>query len=449
MKLTVNRVLLFLCLIGSFSVASFGQGAPKHLGAKTCAHCHGTADWTRMTHYTIWSATDLHSRAFRVLSNDLSKEIAGWMALPEGQPESWEKCIRCHTPGVAEENRGPHYALADGVDCEACHGAAENWYLPHIEFDATHERNVQNGMTDLKNLETRVGMCLKCHSGLDHEIVAAGHPDLSFELFHFSFWQPPHWDYQEASPVVFWAMGQTIALEEALGNLNQALTDPTTGKSLHVEAFANQNCYQCHHKLSYDRWRYVEAHYSTVQPLLTTLLGGDSLGIATKMKEMNALIDSPDPASQFALLKKANETKEEIASVAPRLRREIETRAWDEAFIQSLMNELTTALPELANEIDYPEMDIPHAWAVREYEKAEQKYLALKTLGIALESKDREMTTGELLKAMEGGELGSESLQSIDQLWQFVDSIYPAGRRKFKPSEFNEVLGKVREAVKD
>ncbi|MCA9440385.1 MAG: hypothetical protein KC964_06225 [Candidatus Omnitrophica bacterium] len=447
----MNRIASSLFFLFALTVAypSVGQGQPKHLGAKTCAHCHGTADWTRMTHYTIWSATDLHSRAFQVLSNDLSKEIAGWMALPEGQPESWDKCTRCHTPGVAAKNRGPHYALSDGVDCEACHGPAENWFLPHLEFDATHERNVQYGMIDLKDLETRARMCLKCHSGLDHEIVASGHPDLSFELFHFSFWQPPHWDYQEAPPFVFWAVGQTIALEEALGNLNQALTDPTTGKSLHVEVFDNKNCYQCHHKLSYDRWRFVEAHYSAVQPLFKNLVSDRSEAIDREMDEMNSLIDSPDPSSQFELLKKAHETQQEISALLPRIKESVTSRAGDEALIQTLMSDLTLPVPEPANEIDYPEMDIPHAWVVREYEKAEQKYLALKTLGIALEAKDRQMTTGELLKAMEGGELGSESLQSIDDLWQFVDSIYPAGRRKFKPSEFNEVLARVREAVKE
>jgi hypothetical protein len=448
MNPAVSRFLFFLSWVVFVSPA-VGQTVPKHLGAKTCAHCHGTADWTRMTHHTIWSATDLHSRAFKVLSNDLSKEIAGWMALPEEKPETWSKCTRCHTSGVAMENRGPHYSEVDGVDCEACHGAAESWFLPHLEFDATHERNVQSGMTDLKNLETRARMCLKCHSGLDHEIVAAGHPDLSFELFHFSFWQPPHWDYQEASPVVFWAMGQTLALEQSLGNLNQALTDPTTGKSLHVEAFDNKNCYQCHHKLSYDRWRYVEAHYSAVQPLFKELVSDRSESIDRGMEEMSALIDSPDPASQFELLKKANETQQEISALLPSLKESVTSRAGDEALIQTVMSGLTLPVPELADEIDYPEMDIPHTWAVREYEKAEQKYLALKTLAIALEARDRQMTTGELLKALEDGELGSESLQSIDELWQFVDTIYPAGRRKFKPSEFNEVLARVREAVGD
>jgi len=402
-----------------------------------------------MTHYTVWSATDLHRRAFNVLSNDLSKEIAGWMALPQDQPETWDKCTRCHTPGVAAENRGPHYSASDGVDCETCHGPAEGWYLPHIEFDATHERNVQYGMTDLKDLETRTRLCLRCHSGLDHEIVAAGHPDLGFELFHYSFWQPPHWDYQEAPPLVFWAMGQAIALETALGNLNRALTDPTTGKSLHVKAFDDQNCYQCHHKLSYDRWRYVEAHYSTAKPLLKNLLGQDSAGVARQMEEMSALIDHPDPASQFDLLKKANDAKQELAGLLPRLKREIANRKGDEAFIRSLMDEISNPVVVPPNELAYPEMDIPHAWVVREYEKAEQKYLGLKTLGLALESRDREMTTGELLKSLEGGELSSDSLKAIDQLWQYVDSIYPAGRRKFQPSEFNKTLAAVRESVED
>ena len=64
-----------------------------------------------------------------------------------------------------------------------------------------------------------------------------------------------------------------------------------------------------------------------------------------------------------------------------------------------------------------------------------------------LESGNLNLTTGELLKALEAGEMSPESLQSIDQLWQYVDSIYPSGRRKFKPSEFNKTLEKVMDAL--
>lgn len=443
-----SRALLLLWAAMVFARGgAFAAEEPRHLGAKTCAHCHGTAEWTKMAHHTIWSATDLHSRAFTVLSNELSQEIAGWMALEPGRPETWAKCTRCHTPNIPETLRGPHYSDADGVDCESCHGAAEHWFVPHLEFDATHERNVQLGMIDLKNLETRARLCLKCHSGLDHEIVAAGHPDLSFELFHFSFWQPPHWNYQEASPFAFWAIGQTAALETALGNLNQALVDPTTGKDLHVEAFDDKACYQCHHKLSYDRWRFVDAHYSAVRPLLKTVLAERSDGIASRMETLARLVDSPEPSSQFELLKLAHETREELKALFPSLKVGVEELAKNREALAALLSQLGDPVAEPVDEVKYPQMDIPHAWVIREYDKAEQKYLAMKTLALAIESGGRELATSDLLKLLESGELEGGSIQSIDRLWEHVDSIYPQQRRKFKPSEFNRTLEEVRAAL--
>src|SRR5438105_15219362 len=53
-------------------------------------------------------------------------------------------------------------------------------------------------MLDLRSLSRRSGNCLDCHLGtaekeVNHEMIAAGHPDLVFELDSYTAIMPPHW----------------------------------------------------------------------------------------------------------------------------------------------------------------------------------------------------------------------------------------------------------------
>src|SRR3989442_13074245 len=53
-------------------------------------------------------------------------------------------------------------------------------------------------MHDTRDVIRRTEKCLKCHLGtknkfVDHEMIAAGHPDLYFELDSFSAVMPRHW----------------------------------------------------------------------------------------------------------------------------------------------------------------------------------------------------------------------------------------------------------------
>ncbi len=53
-------------------------------------------------------------------------------------------------------------------------------------------------MVDTRDLVKRTEKCLSCHLGseekfVDHEMIAAGHPDLFFELDSFSAVMPRHW----------------------------------------------------------------------------------------------------------------------------------------------------------------------------------------------------------------------------------------------------------------
>ena len=127
------------------------------------------------------------------------------------------------------------------------------------DLAATHADSVQKGMTDTKKLDVRAKMCLACHLGqgsqlVDHDMIAAGHPDLAFELDTFTVGQPAHHREPKPSPgnalprVRAWAVGQSSALAEGMGML-----------ALHAAKawpeFSDLECYQCHHDLRADSWR--------------------------------------------------------------------------------------------------------------------------------------------------------------------------------------------------
>jgi hypothetical protein len=87
-------------------------------------------------------------------------------------------------------------------------------------------------------------------------MIAAGHPDLTFELDTFSAVMPRHWkfpDNQDAwEGVQEWSIGQGVELRETLNRLSRSASSPKTWPE-----FAELDCYACHHSLTQpkDSWR--------------------------------------------------------------------------------------------------------------------------------------------------------------------------------------------------
>ncbi len=210
--------------------------------------------------YSIWFARDKHSKAYSVLDNDRSKRIAEILNL--GNPQKAQKCLVCHAAG------SPSNSLSDGVACEACHGPAEKWLGPHTQPNS-HATSVQNGMVDEGDLRIRTGNCMSCHLGskervVDHEMIAAGHPDLVFELDTFGAAQPMHYREPKPAPgntlprVRVWAVGQAAALAHGMTQL-------ASHASTSWPEFSDLECYQCHHDLRAASWR-IQRGYAGRKP---------------------------------------------------------------------------------------------------------------------------------------------------------------------------------------
>ncbi|HEY0435700.1 MAG TPA: hypothetical protein VGC92_03620, partial [Phenylobacterium sp.] len=156
----------------------------------------------------------------------------------------------------------------DGVGCEACHGGAGGWIASHYSVGASHAANVAAGMTALEAPKTRAALCLDCHYGgsrpgqfVTHEMMAAGHPRISFELDLFTS-QQRHYDVDAdylkrkawPSGVKVWAVGQAMAVDRALTLYGEPARSGAAGVFPELYFF---DCQSCHRPVSNDdpKWR--------------------------------------------------------------------------------------------------------------------------------------------------------------------------------------------------
>jgi hypothetical protein len=174
------------------------------------------------------------------------------------RPETSAKCLDCHAVNATEGQTTRSFDSNDGVGCESCHGPASNWLGPHTTRGWTHQRSLELGMVDLRNPIARSETCLSCHlgtatKGVDHEMIAAGHPDLYFELDSFSAAMPKHWKERDQDPWIdlrILATGEAVQLRE---NMRRIVRD--TGRGW--PEYSELDCFACHHSLmgAKNSWR--------------------------------------------------------------------------------------------------------------------------------------------------------------------------------------------------
>ena len=269
-----REIAISLALSAGLAGPSLGQslqppvvpqyGTAEHLGVASCASstCHGGAvpavgGNVLLNEAVTWLEQDKHARFSELQKGELWRKITRNLNLDENA----KICLDCHTDNVPEERRGEKFQLSDGVGCEACHGGSQNWIGVHTVVDDAggHARNVAAGLFPTADPKDRARLCLSCHFGdeskfVDHRIMGAGHPRLSFELDTFTQIEPAHFDVDDdyrtrkdvADAVQTWAIGQGMALSQTLG----AVLDP---KRNHAGIFPEPvlfDCHACHRPMS-------------------------------------------------------------------------------------------------------------------------------------------------------------------------------------------------------
>lgn len=244
--------------------------APTHLGAASCAssNCHGSSSGFASTpigndEYLIWHRQDRHARAYQLLLLPASQAIARQLGKTPAHQRG--DCLSCHAapPALQAERAGRQFQIEDGIDCETCHGAASDWLQAHTHGARSEQERRQLGLFPTWSVTERAALCASCHVGdakrpITHEVMAAGHPALNFELDTYLASMPPHHrpsaaqtlGKPETLPLQQWLQGQIAASQALISRLPEL----SKSSSLFPE-LALFDCYACHHDLNQNFWR--------------------------------------------------------------------------------------------------------------------------------------------------------------------------------------------------
>jgi Cytochrome c554 and c-prime len=307
-------------------------------GAASCSAsgCHNAngPQGTERSEFSTWSSWDKHARAYAVLDNDRSKRIVANL-YPRSTKRATEQelCLKCHAtfdPGIPPGERA---YMGDGVSCEACHGPAGNTYLAtHYErgfLSKTPEQKAKQGLWPTKNLSFRTQLCTSCHVGngskeVNHDLIAAGHPRLNFEMAGYHAIYHKHWNdrnYRDPSknqPVDFaarlWVLGQLTTARAAveLTAIRAKHANEKGPQGRPWPEFAEYACFSCHQDLTVqppaeelkrrgakyaDRqtpgsFPYGTWYLSMVDPLARQI-GGAEAAVPTEIDELKKLMARP------------------------------------------------------------------------------------------------------------------------------------------------------------
>jgi len=225
----------------------------------TASGCHGGGKAGEIvgSEYNIWISEDPHAKAFSVLYDEASVRM---LQLLDGKetvvPYQDDRCLACHSTTFAPPRDDHAPVISDGVGCEACHGPAERWLGPHVQGRLSAATKAQLGMWDTDQLSSRAKICADCHVGgpqreVNHDLIAAGHPRLQFELGAYFEALPKHWNenrdrgiHENQFDVRTWAVGQAISSQLALAQLARRATAGQAWPEL-----SEWSCSACHHDL--------------------------------------------------------------------------------------------------------------------------------------------------------------------------------------------------------
>jgi hypothetical protein len=306
----------------------------KYIGPGSCAatSCHGSVKPVAgsrilQNEYSTWIIRDKHSHAYQALAGDIGGRMTRILKL-NSKAEEAPKCLACHALYTAPEQRGRPFELSEGVSCENCHGPASAWLGPHTTRDWPHEKSLALGMRDTRDVIHRTEKCLECHLGtkekfVDHEMIAAGHPDLFFELDSFSAVMPRHWKFPRESAsgklvedaawagVRDWSAGQAVQLRAEMDRLTWRAKGERFDKKDVWPEYSELSCFACHHALvpAKDSWR-QEHGFAGRRP-------GDAAWNSSRYAVFRLLAKQIDSANAQELDRRLLEVSEEMSRLNP------------------------------------------------------------------------------------------------------------------------------------
>jgi hypothetical protein len=411
-------VILYGAIFFAATPAARAAGLPaeasKYTGPGSCSStsCHGSVkpradNRIFQNEYSIWVVKDKHAKAFNALTGPVGERMGRILGL--GKSEQAARCLACHALDVPADARAKTFELNEGVTCESCHGPASAWLGPHTTRGWTHEQSVSAGMYDTRNLVRRTEKCLSCHLGtqekfVDHEMIAAGHPDLYFELDSFSSVMPRHWKTpRESAPGVVaendawtgmrdWGTGQAVQLRASMERI------AWRAKGKNWPEYSELQCFACHHALTAPEqsWRQERGYpgrrsgdppwngsrYAVFRELAHQVDNDSASRLDDQIAQIAKLLSQLNPDREGVAAAAAS-----AASLSNQLVGRIEAQPYDAAMTLRLLQRISNDADEISNEGE---------------RAAEQAAMALDSLFIAWSRNAKPANEAEIRAAVNG-----------------------------------------------
>lgn len=129
----------------------------KYTGVKDCQRCHKKE--LIGDQYGEWKKSP-HAKAFEALKSDKAVELAKKKGITT-PPYETDDCVKCHATahGLTAAMMAKPLKIADGVQCESCHGPGADYRKKKIMSDP--DKAVAAGLWEAGKDEK---ICLKCHN---------------------------------------------------------------------------------------------------------------------------------------------------------------------------------------------------------------------------------------------------------------------------------------------
>jgi hypothetical protein len=394
---------------GPSSPAGATQTDTRVQGVSGCAvsGCHNSQDAAGSpgSEYAAW-VRDPHGRASETLQSTAYRAI---LTRLKGTAYAEEFCLKCHATPTADGSALPRDLLAEGVGCESCHGPSERWRTVHYQSawkGLTDEQKWQQyGLYPNKDLSRRIEKCTECHVGtaekdVNHDLIAAGHPRLTFEYTAYHHLLTRHWrePFEQTPPpanarrdfeIHAWVLGQAVTIKATVGLL-AARAERANQPTHPWPEFAEYGCFACHHDLKLDddkeSWRQKRG-FAGGQPGDWTW--GTWVVPATEVLRRHTPALSPEPDDPFAelstLMRKSLPAPDQIRATSKvtfdRINSWLTRIRGSEPWTAAQVRERLTAVTSFGLAQDA--MHWPRDW-----DEATQHYLALAALYTALGNLD-------------------------------------------------------------
>ena len=257
--------------------------------------CHGGSEpvsgqIVQQNEFSTWLAHDKHANAYQSLLSERAKTMAKNLGIPAAHKDL--RCLACHTtPQIAQAQSKLDFPLDLGVGCESCHGTASpKWLGIHTteawKNTAPESKKAQyenEGMNYLGNAFIQAKVCVACHVGApanpetgipardaNHDIMAAGHPRLTFESLSYQKNMPPHWNTKKYTSntnrdLEIWVAGQLAGLSSSMELSSHRAELALNNQGIWPE-FAESSCLSCHADFQQPSWRDKKNYYQGRKP---------------------------------------------------------------------------------------------------------------------------------------------------------------------------------------